>query len=80
MSLVVRCPLQWVIIDNEVVIIFVGIFLHILADTLGSVGVIISSILIQQFGKKLISLMYSISLLIYKVFNLITCGRAVSQL
>ncbi|CAH1773220.1 unnamed protein product [Owenia fusiformis] len=27
-----------------------GVFLHILADTLGSVGVIISSILIQQFG------------------------------
>lgn len=27
-----------------------GIFLHILADTLGSVGVIISSILIQNFG------------------------------
>ncbi|CAL1546582.1 unnamed protein product [Lymnaea stagnalis] len=27
-----------------------GVFLHILADTLGSVGVIISSILIHQFG------------------------------
>ncbi len=27
-----------------------GIFLHILADTLGSVGVIISSLLIQSFG------------------------------
>lgn len=27
-----------------------GIFLHILADTLGSVGVIVSSILIQAFG------------------------------
>jgi len=27
-----------------------GVYLHILADTLGSVGVIISSILIQQFG------------------------------
>jgi zinc transporter 5/7 len=27
-----------------------GIFLHILADTLGSVGVIISSALIDQFG------------------------------
>lgn len=27
-----------------------GVFLHVLADTLGSVGVIISSILIEQFG------------------------------
>ena len=27
-----------------------GVFLHVLADTLGSVGVIISSFLIQQFG------------------------------
>lgn len=35
-----------------------GIFLHILADTLGSVGVIISSALIYQFGKSLIFLLY----------------------
>lgn len=27
-----------------------GVFLHVLADTLGSVGVIISSLLIRQFG------------------------------
>lgn len=27
-----------------------GVYLHVLADTLGSVGVIISSFLIQQFG------------------------------
>ena len=27
-----------------------GVFLHILADTLGSVGVIISSILMEMFG------------------------------
>lgn len=27
-----------------------GIFLHVLADTMGSVGVIVSSLLIQQFG------------------------------
>ena len=27
-----------------------GMFLHVLADTLGSIGVIISSILIEQFG------------------------------
>lgn len=27
-----------------------GVFLHVLADTLGSVGVIISTILISQFG------------------------------
>ena len=29
---------------------FSGVFLHVLADTLGSVGVIISSILIENFG------------------------------
>ena len=29
---------------------FSGLFLHVLADTMGSVGVIISSILIQLFG------------------------------
>lgn len=27
-----------------------GVFLHVLADTMGSIGVIISSLLIQQFG------------------------------
>ena len=27
-----------------------GVFLHILADTLGSVGVIVSAILMQMFG------------------------------
>ena len=32
-------------------VIMHGVFLHILADTLGSVGVIISSVLIEQFGK-----------------------------
>jgi zinc transporter 5/7 len=30
--------------------LFSGVFLHVLADTLGSVGVIISSLLIQNFG------------------------------
>lgn len=29
---------------------YTGVFLHILADTLGSVGVIISSLLIYYFG------------------------------
>ncbi len=29
---------------------FLGVFLHVMADTLGSVGVIISSLLIEQFG------------------------------
>ena len=33
------------------IICFSGVFLHILADTLGSIGVIISSILIQSFGE-----------------------------
>ena len=28
-----------------------GVFLHVLADTLGSVGVVISSILIDRFGR-----------------------------
>ena len=29
----------------------VGVFLHVMADTLGSIGVIISAGLIKQFGK-----------------------------
>ena len=29
---------------------FPGVFLHVVADTLGSVGVIVSSVLIEQFG------------------------------
>ena len=28
----------------------VGVFLHVVADTMGSVGVILSSVLIEQFG------------------------------
>ena len=30
-----------------------GVFLHVLADTLGSVGVIISTLLIENFGWKI---------------------------
>ena len=41
------CPSQSESIDNDNM---QGVFLHVLADTLGSVGVIISSFLIQQFG------------------------------
>lgn len=29
---------------------FSGVFLHVLADTMGSVGVIVSSLLIENFG------------------------------
>lgn len=29
---------------------FLGVFLHILADTLGSVGVIVSAFLVKYFG------------------------------
>lgn len=35
---------------EDVLILFAGVFLHVLADTLGSVGVIISTLLIKQFG------------------------------
>lgn len=31
-------------------ILLVGVFLHVLADTLGSIGVIVSTFLIEQFG------------------------------
>lgn len=31
-------------------VLFSGVFLHVLADTLGSVGVIVSTTFIQQFG------------------------------
>ena len=41
-----------------------GVFLHILADTLGSVGVIISSLLISQFGKY--AFFYCLSLTIFE--------------
>lgn len=30
--------------------VFSGVFLHVVADTMGSVGVIVSSVLIEQFG------------------------------
>lgn len=35
---------------NNDISAILGVFLHILADTLGSVGVIISSALIHQYG------------------------------
>ncbi|TKC43852.1 hypothetical protein EI555_000239, partial [Monodon monoceros] len=31
-------------------VLFLGVFLHILADTLGSIGVIVSAIMMQNFG------------------------------
>lgn len=31
-------------------VFFLGVFLHILADTLGSIGVIASAIMMQNFG------------------------------
>ena len=34
----------------KVKIFFSGVFLHVLADTLGSVGVIVSTLLIDNFG------------------------------
>ena len=37
-----------------------GVFLHILADTLGSVGVIISSTLIYHFGELTYTTMYNV--------------------
>lgn len=33
--------------------LYAGVFLHVLADTLGSVGVIISTLLIENFGWKI---------------------------
>lgn len=47
----VRCKVQLTHYVPHLLLLYcAGIFLHILADTLGSVGVIISSILIQNFG------------------------------
>lgn len=34
---------------NKVLFIFPGVLLHIIADTLGSVGVIISALLMQKY-------------------------------
>ena len=36
-------------IDNKRISFVLGVFLHVVADTLGSVGVIVSSFLIQQY-------------------------------
>ena len=48
-----------------------GVFLHILADTLGSVGVIISSILIQTLGEKSPS-SFSLTTLIHISITILT--------
>ena len=48
-----------------------GIFLHILADTLGSVGVIISSALIHQFGRSGAKAMATVSSICHCIFFLL---------
>lgn len=40
---------QKMLFDSDCAL-FLGVFLHILADTLGSVGVIASAIMMQNFG------------------------------
>ena len=39
-----------IVMIESSLLLYIGVFLHILADTLGSVGVIISSILIYYFN------------------------------
>lgn len=59
-----------------------GIFLHVMADTLGSVGVIISTILIQLYGWTgfdPIASLFIAALIIASVVPLvIDCGRVLS--
>lgn len=48
-----KCPcmlILWTVHIWSLLSLLIGVFLHVLADTLGSVGVIISTILIRQFG------------------------------
>ena len=49
--------------SGSTALIMQGVFLHVLADTLGSVGVIISSILIQQFGNVSLNVIVEVSVL-----------------
>lgn len=46
----VSCKENWISHLFITYFLYTGVFLHILADTLGSVGVIISSLLIYYFG------------------------------
>ena len=41
---------DWIFGVNILLVFHSGVFLHVLADTLGSVGVILSSLLIEYFG------------------------------
>ncbi len=41
---------SWLKFNLSVPPLVAGVFLHVLADTLGSVGVIVSSLLIENFG------------------------------
>ncbi|XP_031555001.1 zinc transporter 7-like [Actinia tenebrosa] len=52
-----------------------GVFLHVLADTLGSVGVIISAILIHQFGWMLADPICSMFISVLIVFSVIPLIR-----
>ncbi len=45
--------LNFVLVVTLVIALLSGVFLHVLADTLGSVGVIISTFLIENFGLKI---------------------------
>ena len=46
-----ECSVVMVVISlSQLLCYAVGVFLHVLADTLGSVGVMISSFLIDRFG------------------------------
>lgn len=46
---IVCCLLIWIAVVS-ILLCVLGVFLHILADTLGSIGVIVSSLLIRYFG------------------------------
>ena len=54
-------------------LIFAGVFLHILADTLGSVGVIISSGLIHMYGWMIADPLCSMFIAVLIGFRLVDC-------
>lgn len=62
---------------NQCSVLPTGVLLHVLADTLGSVGVIISSLIIHQYGWMVADPVCSIfiSVLIFLRSAIVTQGR-----
>ena len=57
-----------------------GVFLHVLADTLGSVGVIISSLLVQTFGWHVVDPICSVFIAVLIIISVIPLLRQSAEL